>query len=185
MSEIGNLVQETIDFGGRNVPTRAFSTACQAFNETAKKHFGEENLTEKEIEHFVKENWWLISFMGFPQALPVSDEILEEARNKILKKGHAIQIEEIVSFIISKNLVTNGLPIGIEFDVSYRFDFRQDRVYIPQKLIYGLLGVSIFHPLNKDETLDENYWFEFGGFRMFVSELWGRQDLVERAINLH
>ncbi len=182
MSKIGQIVKETIDFSNRVVPSLAFTKACEAFSETAKKHFGKENISEKEYLEFFKENWWLINFIGLPGVFPVDEEITKTAREKIYKIGSAIKMDEIIFYILTKNLTTRGLPMGMEFNTFTKFELVETKILIPQQLIFGILGTAVFNPLNKDEEIPENYWLDFRGYKMFVSELWGRMDLVERAM---
>lgn len=182
MSKIGQMVKETIDFSNNTVQTLSFTKACEAFNETAKKNFGKDNISENEYANFYKENWWLINLIGLPGSFPVEDEIVETAKTKIFMMGTIYKIEDIILYLVKKNLKTRGLPMGFEFHNLSIFELEENKVMIPKQLIYGILGAVVFNPINKDEEIEENYWIGFGGYKMFVSELWGRMDLAERAM---
>jgi hypothetical protein len=184
MSEIGKLVAETIEFSASTVSTRAFTGACHAFCETAKKRYEQDQISHSLVLKFVKENWWLIDFIGLPDEMPVSDEVILLSKKKIFKEGTTFQIEEIIAYLIMQNTTTKGLPFGMEFAAVHDMRIEDDKVLIPKKLISGILGVVVFHPINKDETIDESYWMSFRGFKMFISELWGREDLVARLKRL-
>jgi hypothetical protein len=184
MSEIGKLVAETIEFSGSTVSTRAFTGACQAFCETAKKRYEQDQISHNLVLKFVKENWWLMKFIGLPDEEPISEEVIEESKKKLFKTGSMFQIEEIIAYLIMQNTTTKGLPIGMEFAAVHAIRVEDGKVLIPKKLISGILGVVVFHPINKDETIDETYWMSFRGFKMFISELWGREDLVARLKRL-
>ncbi len=182
MSQIGSLVKEAIELSNRNVPSLAFTKACAAYNETVKKYFDKKNVTENEQREFFNENWWIINFVGLPKALPVTKDIIEESKKKIYKQGASFSIEDVLLFIILKNLTTKGLPMGFEFQKFTKFELVNEKILIPQQLIFGILSVVIFNPINEDEEIEESYWIGFGYLSMFVSELWGRKDLLERVM---
>ena len=184
MNTIGELVQETIDFSCRNLPARALIPACLAYNETAKKVFNREQLTEHDNKKFLFENWWLINFMGMNQPLKLPEDVIKEAVNIIPGFYRTQNLGDIILFVVRQNLVTGSIPLGFNFNKSNQLDTEDGEILLPPSLAQALLGVAIFHPINKDENISENYWINFGSFRTFVSELWGRADLAERAIKL-
>lgn len=184
MNTIGELVQETIDFSCRNLPSRALIPACLAYNETAKKVFNREHLTEHDNKNFLMENWWLINFMGMNQSLSLPEDVIREAEKIIPGFNRTRNLGDIILFVVRQNLVSGAIPPGFNFNKINRIDTEDGEILLPPALAQALLGVAIFHPVNKDETISENYWINFGSFRNFVSELWGRIDLAERVMRI-
>lgn len=184
MNTIGELVQETIDFSGRNLPARAFIPACLAYNETAKKVFDRERLTEHDHKKFIKENWWLLNLMGMKHPLKLPQNVVREAVDIIPGFNRAQNMDDIILFVVRQNIVAGSIPPGFNFNTTNKLDAEDGEILLPPSLAYALLGIAIFHPVNKNEAIAENYWINFGSFRTFVSELWGRIDLAERATKL-
>lgn len=182
MGEIGELVQETIDCSGRNISARAFAVGSQAFDKTLKKKLGSDDVSEKEYKDFVVENWWIFEFMGLLGRGGISDAVLDAMKTKIPGYGPTHKIDDVLSYIIKRNVLSNAMPIGFDFHDDLFFEARDEKVFVPKRFVYGLVGTAIFNPVNKDEEVPDNYWLEFGSFRIFVSELWGRSDLLERAV---
>ena len=82
-----------------------------------------------------------------------------------------------------QTLATTRLPIEIAFNRMGGVEVKDDKLLFPTSLIYGVLASVIFHPLNKDEKIPDSYWISVRSFKMFISELWGREDLAERIMN--
>lgn len=184
MSTIGELVQETIDYSSRNLPARALIPACIAYNETAKRAFVSDELSQLANKKFMNENWWLINFMGLRQPSQLPESIFQEAQKIIPGFNRSQTFEDIILFIIRVNLISGSMPPGFNFNDSNRLEADDGEILLPPTLSNALVGVAIFHPVNRNESISENYWINFGNFRTFVSELWGREDLAKRAIRL-
>ncbi len=182
MSEIGQLVQESIECAGRNLAARSFSLGCQAFDLTMKKQMETDKTSDFDSKNFIQEHWWIIEFMGLQGRGSISDEILEGMKKKIPGFGTTHMTNDILAYVIKHNLISRSMPIGFDFQQSAFFELKGEKVLVPNRFVFGLLGTAIFHPLNKDEKVMDNYWLEFGNLRMFISELWGRSDLLERAL---
>ncbi|NNF00490.1 MAG: hypothetical protein HKN25_15840 [Pyrinomonadaceae bacterium] len=185
MGEIGQFVQEAIDCSGRNLSAQAFSLGCRAFDETLKKKLGSEEVSEKEYKDFIVENWWICEFMGLLGRGRISDDVVDAMKAKIPGFGSTHKIDDVFAFIVKRNVITEAMPVGFEFHSSLYFESKDEKIFVPNRFVYGLIGTAIFNPINKDESLPDNYWLEFGSFRIFVSELWGRTDLLERAVNFN
>ena len=179
MKTVGEFVQEAIDFADRGLSELALIPACAAFELTAQKASSDINYRK-----IVDENWWLISFLGFPHStllyleLPiVIKEISPNPRNHTLK--------DIVTFVLTHTLRNGKLPENVNLRPVGKFERRGSRLLIPHNLVFGLLGYAIFNPVNKGETISDKYWLDVSSFKMFVSEFFGRIDLAERIIKLH
>ena len=184
MSEIGELIKEAMNEASQNMPLKAFNLAAKAFDKTAHKYFENAKVSDLDKRKLFYENWWMLHFLTMPYSVPVSEEIIQEATKKAVGFSVSDQIEDILFYIVRHNFSTNGMPVGFGFNSINNFALQHNQILIPERLVLGLIGVVIFNPINVDENIQGDYWFEFGGFRMFVSELWGRSDLVERVMKL-
>ena len=185
MNSVGEIVQEAIemmDRGSREAAMRPITLAVQA---TAGKALATDEVRELDISAFVRANWTMLSFMGLTQALPLPLKI-PFALKRIVPTFNSLHgAEEIVALVINQTLQFGQLQPHFSFNSTGEFEAKGGRMLLPNGLPTALLGTVIFHPINSDETIGEKYWFNFGDFRMFVSELFGRQDLAERIIKFY
>ncbi len=179
MKTVSEFVQEAINFTDRGLFDLALIPACAALELTAQKVSSDVN-----YKKIVDENWWLISFVGFPHlTLPhlelpiVIKEISLNPRNHSLK--------EIVTFVLVHTLRNKKLPASVSSSSNGKFDKQGGKLLIPNNLVFGLLGYVIFNPVNKDEIISDKYWLNVSGFKMFVSEFFGRVDLAERIVKFY
>lgn len=183
MKTVGLLVQEAIDFTDRGLLETAFVSACGAFSETAKKAFKKEILSETDYKKFIEENLRLISFMGVPSALREIESSFE--LQKIARRIRtSYPLEDFLFHAVYQTVVSGKLPAAFTFS-NLSPEINVGKVLLPVNLVWGLLASVIFHPANKNESVPNKYWFRVGDFKMFISELWGRRDLVDRIIKFY
>lgn len=182
---VSELVRETIDFIDRGFYEQAFVEALQAIIETAKKAYKKEDLSDDDQRQFVRENWALISFMGMPGAAPLSMNIRAEFKRIIPAFNAHHGVEELITYVAGQTLLHNKLPGAISFNIQNTFEVKNRQILLPTAIIFGLIGSVIFHPVNKDETISDKYWFSVSDFKMFISEFWGRRDLAERIMKFY
>lgn len=177
---IGEHIQEAIDLTDRGRYKTAFVAACAAIIETLKKAGKKENLTEEDLRHFIKKNWELIAFMCLPRAIPIPLNVPWGIKRIEPKFNVHHGADEMVLLIIRQTVALGRLPDEFAFHAGPTFQIKQDRLLIPHTLVGGLLGLTVVHPANKNEQINDKYWINISDFKMFVSELWGRMDLAER-----
>lgn len=183
MKTVGEFVQETIDYTDRGLFETAFVSVCAALSATAKKAFGKENLAEIDYKKFIGENQQLISFMGVPAALQEVETPVELPKT-VPKVRTNYPLEDFLFYAVYQTVIGGRLPGAFTFS-NIRSETNAGKILLPVNLIWGLLASVIFHPSNKNEMIPEKYWFSVGDFKMFISELWGRRDLVERIIKFY
>ena len=172
MKTVGDLVRESIDYMNSGLAQYAIVPAASAIDETAKDVGGSEK--------FIKENWDLIAFMGLPRALPLPMNISFGAKRIIPQLGGNADAREITAFAIGETMKIGNLPNVFSFTPNGEFDLKDNKLLLPESLIFGLLGSVILHPENKTQEIGDQYWMNISDFKMFISELWGRRDLAER-----
>jgi len=175
-------VKEAVDLMERGLPQLAFVAACAAIGETIKKMSGKTELSEGDYQRFIRENWQLISFMSLPQALPLPMNIPFGLKRIVPKFNVHHSAEDIILLVISQTLFIGKLPTEFAFNSNGFFEVKNNKFFLPNTLLGGLLGIVIVQPINKDETVPDKYWMNIADFKMFTSELWGRIDLAERIM---
>lgn len=185
METIGDLVKESIDFAEREIYDLAFVYACDALDRTARKEFTQENLPEPPFQMFIKHHWTLISFIGMRHNVSLPLELPFRLRRAIPTVTSFNMTGEMVIFAARQSLINRRLPPEMLLDRVFVTEIRDDKLLFPRGLIFGLLSSVVLHPLNKNEKIPDNYWLNLAEFKMFISELWGRDDLGKRIIKLY
>lgn len=175
---IGNLVEETIDLMSRGLSEQAIVPAAFAVGETVHK-------TGETYVRFVKRNFEIIAFMGLPRASPLPLKISYQAKRLIPQLNVNADAAEITAFLVGETAKSGKMSAAFAFTAGSEFEVKQDKLLVPASIVFGVLGSVIFAPENRDERIGEKYWLNVGDFRMFVSEFWGRRDLVERIIRFY
>lgn len=185
MNTVGEYVQEAADFMNSGSYRLAVAPTAMAMDATIRKAVGKETLSEDDYKRFLKENWQLITFMGMPRALPLPLNI-PFALKRIVPTFNVLHgAEEIILLVISQSLAIGKLPPAFAFNSNGKFEVKSGKLLLPIGLVTGLLGSVIFHPTNKDEVIGDKYWISISDFKMFISELWGRDDLAERIMKFY
>ncbi len=185
MKTVGELVQESVDFMNSGLFGRAVLPCALAIETTARKVFGKETVSEEDFKRFLKENWQLISFMGMARALPLPMNIPFGLKRIVPTFNVHHGAEEIILLVLRETMKFGKTPPEFDFNSGGKFDIKNNKLLLPRGLVNGLLGSVIFQPINKDETIGEKYWMSISDFKMFISELWGRQDLAERIMKFY
>ena len=182
---VGQNVREAVDLMEKGLPEIAFAKACAAIGKTILKSVEKTNLSDDDYQRFIKENWQLISFMSLPQALPLPMNVPFGLKRIVPRFNIHHGAEEIVSLVINQTLFIGKLPPEFALNSNGFFEVKDNKLFLPNTLLGGLLGIVIVQPINKDETVPGKYWMNIADFKMFTSELWGRIDLAERIMKFH
>ncbi len=177
---IGDYLQDAIDYTDRGNYHFAFVSTCIALSETLAKGTEKDVATIEDFRKFLKENWELIAFMSLPRAIPLPLNVPFGIKRIDPKFNVHHGIEEIVLMIIEKTMKNGRLPDDFVFHSGGGFEIKDGKLHIPHTLVGGLLGITVVHPENKNESVSDKYWIHISDFKMFVSELWGRIDLAVR-----
>jgi hypothetical protein len=126
----------------------------------------------------------ITSFMGLPRALPMPLDVDFKLKG-IVHGFHINGAEELILHFVRQTAAMGRTPAQFKFHSGSAIEIRANQIYIPATLIGGLVGIVIFQPANKNQTVPEKYWINVSDFKMFVSEFWGRIDLAERIMNFY
>jgi hypothetical protein len=184
MKKVGESVQETIEAMESGALDAAFAATCNAIETTLKKSLETEDLTSGDYQNFVKQNWRLLVFMGLPQALPMPLDV-EFGLSRLVHGFNLKGAEETVFHLVRQTATMGRIPAQFKFHHGGAFEIKNDKIFVPAVLIGGLIGIVIFHPTNKNESVPDKYWLNISDFKMFISELWGRKDLAERIVDFY
>lgn len=184
MKQVGELIQEAIEAMECGATDAGFALACAATEETLKKTLDTNALSSGDYQKFIKQHWQLLSFMGLPRALPMALDI--DFKLKTIVHGFSLNgAEELITHLVRQTAVMGRTPAQFKFHSGSTFEIRGNQIFVPVSFIGGLVGVVIFQPANKGETVPDKYWINVSDFKMFVSEFWGRIDLAERIMNFY
>ena len=184
MNQVGELIQETIEAMECGATEAAFASACAAIDATLKKSLETSALSSGDYQKFIKQHWQLLAFMGLPRALPLPMNV--DFRLKTMIHGfHINGAEELILHLVRQTAAMGRTPAQFKFHMGHAFEIRGNQIFVPVTLIGGLVGIVIFQPANKNQTVPEKYWINVSDFKMFVSEFWGRIDLAERIMNFY
>jgi hypothetical protein len=184
MSEIGIKVQEAVDLMNAGSYELAFVPTAEAIEGTLARSL-ERLPGELDYQNFFRDHWQLIAFMGMPRALPLPLNI-PFAIKRVLPSFNVLHgAPEIILLVVTEALKFKKMPDGFAFNTTGEFDVKDGHALLPVGLVCGLLGSVIFHPSNKGEAIGEEYWINISDFKMFVSELFGRQDLALRIMKFY
>lgn len=184
MKQVGELMQEAIEAMESGATDAAFAITCAAVTETLKKSLETENLSGTDYQNFIKQHWRLLTFMGLPQALPLPLAV-EFNLTKIFHGFTLRGAEDLILHLVRQTALMGKLPPQFRFHSGGVLEIRNNQVFVPATFVGGLLGIVIFQPVNKDETVPDKYWLNISDFKMFISELWGRIDLAERVMKFY
>lgn len=184
MKKVGELIQEAIETMEYGLTDIAFATACAALKTTLKKSLETEQLNNGDYYNFIKQHWQLLSFMSLSKALPMPLEINYKLR--LILHGFNINgAEELVLHLVRQTAMMGVTPAELNFQSDLAFEVRNNQIFVPAALIYGLISLVIIQPANKDESVPDKFWINISDFKMFISEFWGRIDLAERIMDFY
>lgn len=184
MKKVGELIREAIEAMENGATDRAFASVGAAVTETLKKSLATEDLNGTDYQKFVKGNWRLLCFTGLPHALPLPADV-EFNLTKLFHGFTLRTAEDMILHLIRQTALMGRVPPQFRFHAGNQFAVGGSQILIPSALVGGLVGIVIFQPANKGETVPDNYWLNISDFKMFVSELWGRIDLAERVMRFY
>jgi len=182
MISVGDRVKEAIDHMGKGERMLALTPACIALDITSQRHAGIKRSGRAAFKRYVKENLWLITYVGFPGLMASTVRVPFTHPDIESDAAGCVGIEDIIYHVIRCSLIHSdegAAKISWNEAVALGLD-PEGNLVLNNGLIWGLLSAVVFSPVNKGESIPDDYWLQVGMFRMFISELWGRVDLAKR-----
>jgi hypothetical protein len=185
MDKLGKLIEQTIELGDRGLFELAFVSACEAIQQTADNLYQDEELAEPSFQRFLRDNWRIISLLAITRDLQIPTDIPLAVRQSIPGNLMANSAEQLVIYTVRQALAMKRMPISLGFVKRGGMMVDGEKLLIPKSLIFAMLAAVIVNPINKDQSVGDKYWLNMWDFKMFISELWGRDDLLKRIVNLY
>ena len=187
MVPVGRRVQEAIDHMAKGELELALTAICIAVDITSQRHKGTTRSSRSAYKAFIREYLWLITYMGFPGLMATTVRVPFNHPEAKPDAAGNIGIDDIVYHVVRCALIHSdegARRVKWNSAISLGND-DQGNLILSDKLIWGLAGAVVFAPVNKAETLPDTYWLTIADFKMFVSEMWGREDVAKRVINFY
>ena len=187
MITIGDRVREAIDYMSKGQIEYALTPACIALDLTAKKITGRTKSLKSDYKKFVSDFTWLISYMGLPGLVAKSIEVPFEHPDIEKNNDGFCRIEDIIYHAIRCELVHSTGP-DTKIKWSDRIAIESDgpgSLTLSNKFPWGIIGAIVFCPANHNENIEETYWISMDGFKFFIQEVWGREDLALRVLKMN
>jgi hypothetical protein len=185
MTDIGNQIEKTIELGDRGLFELAFVSACEAVSLTAEKLYGDSEIGEPPFQRFMRDNWRIISLLAITRDLQIPADIPLKVRQSVPGNLMGNSAEQLVIYAVRQTLAMKRMPISLGFLKRGSVKVEGEKLLLPKSLIFAMLTSVIINPINKNESVEDKYWLNMWDFKMFISELWGREDLLKRVIDLY
>jgi hypothetical protein len=165
----------------------ALTAACIALDVTSQRHASVSRSSKKIYKQFVKDNLWLITYIGFPGLMASTVRVPFVHPDIKPDASGTVGLEEIIYHVIRCSLVhSDEKAAKIVWNKAIALGLDQNgNLVLSESLLWGLLGAVILSPVNNKEALPTQYWFSIADFKMFVSELWGRIDIAKRVVKYY
>lgn len=187
MISVGRRIQEAIDHMDKGEIALALTPACIALDITSQRYAGAKRSGRKIYKKFIKDHLWLITYMGFPGLMATTVRVPFNHPDVTLDAAGTVGIEDVIYHVIRCTLVhSDDKASKIVWNKAIALGMDQNgNLVLSESLVWGLVGVVVFSPVNKSETVPDTYWLKIADFKMFISELWGRIDIAKRVVKIH
>jgi hypothetical protein len=178
---VGKSVQKAIDEWSAGDLESAVLHACNAVDGTGKKVYSELGSTAR-FTRLLRDNYDIFGPMGAPGVDLVATRFPVSVRTAKAPGGKP----DIADVIYGIHRCSHGhgeeLPSGFEIfpDAAgpcgiTRMSFERGKARLSDRIIFGLLAVTVLSPVNKHERVTDGYYFTFGrSATLMINEWWGR-----------
>jgi hypothetical protein len=180
VAKVGNSVRKAIDDWSLGEHEFAMLHACNALDGTATKlhpNIG----SNARFTRTLRDNY---SIFG-PMVVPGIDLVNTRWPVKVKRPKASGGLPDIADVIYGVHRCTHGhggeLPdgFGLLSDASgpdrvTRMRVEKGKVQLSDRVIFGLLAVAVFSPVNADQHVPNGYFLSFAGTNLPINEWWGR-----------
>ncbi len=178
MITVGQRVKYVIDEVERDNFELALEHVAIAIDITATKYYKNSRSSKSSYKNLLKEYSWLIELMAF---FGIN---LDESKfgNFPIDGNPETTFQDLIYHVISCNLVHDeGIPLNFEFSDIDQITLKKDHLIFPKKLIWGLLAVVVFCPVNVNEITDDCYYISIFENRFLINDFWGMEDVARQV----
>ena len=177
---VGESVRKAIDDWGQKETDAAVLHACNAVDGTAKKLHPSLGSNAR-FTKLLRDNYAILGSMGAPGIDLDKTRFPVRVQNPKAAGGKP----DIADVIYGIHRCTHGhgdeLPdgFGLFSDAAgpaqvTRMEVESGKVRLSDRIIFGLLGVAVFSPINTDQRVPDGYHFTFASKVLPINEWWGR-----------
>ncbi|MEQ1776016.1 MAG: hypothetical protein ABL891_19745 [Burkholderiales bacterium] len=178
---VGDSVRKSIDDWESGEHDSAMLHACNAIDGTAKKIYSAPGSNAR-FTKLLRDNYGILGPMGMPGI-----NLIETRFPVTVERPKALGGKpDLADVIYGIHRCSHGhgdeLPDGFQLIHDSRGPSRQTRVEVVKgairlsdRIIFGLIAVAVFSPVNKGQTVPDGYYLTFGALeKLIINEWWGR-----------
>lgn len=178
---VGNSVRKAIDDWESGELEAAMLHACNAIDGTAKKVYPTLGSNAR-FTKLLRDNFFILGPMGMPGVNLVETRFPIKVQRPKAPGGKP----DIADVIYGIHRCSHGhgeeLPGGFELIPDARGPARLTRILVEKgairlsdRIIFGLIAVAVLSPVNKGQTISDEYYLTFGATeKLVINEWWGR-----------
>ncbi|UVC28848.1 hypothetical protein [Pantoea sp. SOD02] len=185
MPTIGERVKYAIDHMDRGETYAALEHACNALDVTSQRYYGQKKSSRSYFKNIIKEYSWLIEFMSLgginlDETTFDNFPIIEGVRQPILKPDFS----DLMYHVVRCGLVhSDSLSDGFSFHKEATLLLAENTIIFPESVVWGILSITIFCPINKDQTTAPGYWIGSFENRLVINDFWGNEGIAHHLAN--
>ncbi|ENZ8069888.1 TPA: hypothetical protein ACXRW3_003236 [Klebsiella quasipneumoniae subsp. quasipneumoniae] len=180
MPTIGERVKYAIDHMERGETYAALEHACNALDVTSQRYYDKKTSSRKHFKNILKEYSWLIEFMSLggvnlDETTFDNFPIFEGVREPILNP----YFSDLMYHVVRCGLVhSDALSEGFLFHEEGSLILAEKTIIFPKNVVWGILSISIFCPINKNQVTAPNYWIGAYENRLVINDFWGNESIA-------
>jgi hypothetical protein len=176
----------------RGEQEHALLHACISIDVSSQKYHGIQESSKSYYIKFIQYYYWILE----PMTGSGINFDCTYFSNITLKDKHArdvkdLDIAKFVYYIFRCNQ-THGKEIPPQYKLLPRnqnsplnYHIADNRLHIPETLIWGLLSISVFCKANSDINTNTRHFFTLGDNRFCISDWWGLEDSFRPIAKKH
>jgi hypothetical protein len=180
--KVGKSVQKAIDEWEAADPESAMMHACNAIDGTAKKFYPDERGNNARFTRLLRDNYAILGPMGIPGINLVETRFpVKIPRPKA--PGGMPDLADVI-YGVHRCCHSHGEALPDGFDLSHdaygpdrytKTRIERGKVQLSDRIIFGLIGVAVFCPVNVGQSVPDGYYLTFGAtHKLIINEWWGR-----------
>jgi hypothetical protein len=176
----------------RGEQEHALLHACIAVDGTSQKQGGRTRSNRDCYIQFIRDYYWILEPMT-GSGINFNDTYFDNVP-LTNEKGKRIEKLDMASFVyyLFRCTQVHGKEIQTKYKLLPRsqnsplsYHIADDRLHIPETLIWGLLSICVFCKLNNDIKTNTDHFFILGNNRFCISDWWGLEDSFRPIAEKH
>jgi len=181
--KVGDSVRKALLDWDQGEVEAAMIHACNAVNGTAKKAYPTLG-DAAAFTRLLRANYAVLGPMGAPGVDLVNTRFPVVIKNPKAPGGKPDLADVVYGIHRCSHGHGDELPEGFELVSNSagptqvtRMEIERGKVRLSDRIIFGLLAVAVFSPINSKQSVPAGYWLKFGNQpALEVNEWWGRAE---------